>query len=216
MNSLSNFSAAVIGCGGLGCNAAVHLAGMGIGRLVLCDCDLVEKSNLNRQHLYTCADIGRPKAEQAAKRLGEYAPDTEIIVFNKKISTAEDLSFASDCDVVISAVDNNRARSVIFSFCEKKGIPMINGGISSFSGNAYCYVPGHTPCPDCAGITGTSENRGESISSTAGIIGALEAELAARLLFGDFSRAGILFVYDNSELTPLKIKQSADCKICNN
>lgn len=216
MTGAGGFSAAIIGCGGLGCNAAVHLAGAGVGRLILCDFDCVEKSNLNRQFLYNLSDVGKPKAETAAERLRQFNPGIEITAVSGKICRTEDLAFASGCDVIISAVDNNAAREIISSFCISNRIPLINGGINSFSGNAYCFIPGLTPCLGCAGLTGKQEAKGESISSTAGIIGALEAELAFRVLSGDLSRSGTLFIYDGCELNGLKIKQSADCKTCRN
>ena len=48
---IRKYTAAVIGCGGLGCNIATHLACAGIGKLILCDFDTVSESNLNRQFL---------------------------------------------------------------------------------------------------------------------------------------------------------------------
>ena len=75
---ISKNSAVIIGCGGLGTNAAVHLAGAGIGRLLLVDYDTVEERNLNRQFFYTKKDTGREKCALLAKRLGAYAPETEI------------------------------------------------------------------------------------------------------------------------------------------
>ena len=39
----------IAGCGGLGCYCADMLSRLGIGHLVLCDCDEFEPSNLNRQ-----------------------------------------------------------------------------------------------------------------------------------------------------------------------
>lgn len=49
------FAAAAVGIaglGGLGSNIAVHLARLGVGRLVLVDFDTVDVSNLNRQHYF--------------------------------------------------------------------------------------------------------------------------------------------------------------------
>ncbi len=47
---ISDKSAVIIGCGGLGTNVSVNLAGAGIGRLLLIDFDTVEERNLNRQY----------------------------------------------------------------------------------------------------------------------------------------------------------------------
>jgi sulfur-carrier protein adenylyltransferase/sulfurtransferase len=46
-----------------------YLAAAGVGHLAIIDLDRVELSNLNRQILYTEADIGRNKAEAARDRL---------------------------------------------------------------------------------------------------------------------------------------------------
>ena len=46
---ISGKSAVIIGCGGLGTNVSVHLAGAGVGRLLIIDYDTVEERNLNRQ-----------------------------------------------------------------------------------------------------------------------------------------------------------------------
>ncbi|WXK64218.1 ThiF family adenylyltransferase [Nonomuraea sp. N2-4H] len=68
----------VIGLGGTGGHVAWSLAASGVGRLHLVDPDVVELSNLNRQLLYTEADIGRPKVEVALDRLRRLNSDIEI------------------------------------------------------------------------------------------------------------------------------------------
>ena len=55
----------IIGLGGLGSPAALYLAGAGVGTLTLADDDAVHLSNLQRQILFTSADIDRPKAAAA-------------------------------------------------------------------------------------------------------------------------------------------------------
>ena len=59
-------------CSGSAASAAGRrwsLACCGVGEMLLIDGDRVEDSNLNRQILYTEADIGRLKVEAAAERL---------------------------------------------------------------------------------------------------------------------------------------------------
>ena len=210
---ISGKSAAVIGCGGLGCNIAVHLAGAGIGKLRLVDYDIVSESNLNRQFLYSIEDTGNFKAELAAERLKKYAPNTDITFLNKKINRTEDLGEIKNYDIVFLAVDNNEARTVLQNFCTENKIPLVNGGINGFFGTAYLYIPEVSPCLDCAGLT-MKESGGKSVSSTAGIIGALEAEIGIKYLLGDDEAAGILHIYDSGEINKLKIKPQKNCGTC--
>ena len=65
---LKNSSVLVIGAGGLGSPMLLYLAAAGVGRIGIVDPDVVDMSNLQRQVLYTVADIGKPKAETARKK----------------------------------------------------------------------------------------------------------------------------------------------------
>ena len=62
----------VIGLGGLGCPAAIYLAGAGVGTLGLMDGDTVELSNLHRQILHTTERLGWNKAKSAREGLRKY------------------------------------------------------------------------------------------------------------------------------------------------
>lgn len=212
---ISDKAAVVIGCGGLGCNIAIHLAGSGIGKLTLCDFDKVSESNLNRQLLYTEADIGKSKVICAGERIKAYSHETEVISIERKITSESDFDFLFGNDIVFLAVDNNDARKIITRFCAEKKIALVNGGINGFFGTAYLYVPDKTPCPECAGLLQADSKTIASVSSTAGVIGALQCELGIRfLLDNETDSAGRLYIYDNSTITKLLIKKNHDCIIC--
>ena len=59
----------VVGAGGLGSAALSYLVAAGVGHVTVVEFDRVSLSNLQRQILYTTADLGAPKAEVAAMRL---------------------------------------------------------------------------------------------------------------------------------------------------
>ncbi|MBR3439545.1 MAG: ThiF family adenylyltransferase [Clostridia bacterium] len=199
---ISSKSAVVVGCGGLGTNASVHLAGTGIGRLLLIDFDSVEERNLNRQYFYTKEDTGIEKARLLAEKLIAYAPEVEI---EYKSAKFED-SFVDGYDIVIIAVDNIATRAQVNGCCKKAGIPCVNGSINGFFGTAYLYIPGKTPDLEAAGCLNETGSKNKSPSTTAAIIGAFEAQLAVDYFLGKTESAGKLYIYDNNEIHKLEIR----------
>ena len=69
MEKLRRAKICVVGVGGIGNPIVTQLVAMGVGKLKIVDRDVVEISNLHRQHLYNEADIGKVKVEVAAERL---------------------------------------------------------------------------------------------------------------------------------------------------
>ena len=74
---LLNSHMAIIGCGGLGADAALTLAQAGVGQLELYDADRVEVSNLHRQP-FTTDQIGQPKAEALEHLCQARNPEVEV------------------------------------------------------------------------------------------------------------------------------------------
>ncbi len=199
---ISGKSAIIIGCGGLGTNSSVHLAGSGIGKLLLIDYDTVEERNLNRQYFYTKDDSGSEKARLLAERLKAYAPEVEINYHAGKF----DGNIPEEYDIVIIAVDNIATRTQVNEFCKKTGIPCVNGSINGFFGTVYMYIPGKTPDLEAAGCLNETGNKNRSPSTTAAIIGAFEAQLAIDYFLGKTESAGKLYIYDNNEIRKLEIR----------
>ncbi len=203
---LGGTCAVVVGCGGLGTNAAVHLAGMGVGKLILIDDDTVDAGNLNRQFFFTNADVGKCKCSVLAARLGAFAPDVETRALRRKICAPDDLSDVQSAGVLIAAVDNIAARRVLNDFCAARNIPLVNGGVHGFFGTAYLTVPGKTPDLEAAGLLDGENRSPVSVSSAVGMIGALQAQLAAEVLRGDTHSAGRLFILDDNEIRTITIR----------
>lgn len=205
----------VVGCGALGTNAAVHLAGAGVKKLYLCDFDTVSLSNLNRQFLFTKNDGDFFKCQVLKERLSFYSTETEYVPVVKKIMDAENLSFAKECDIILCCVDNAQGRKAVAEFSEKHKIPSVYGGIDGFYGTAYLYIPDKSPCPFCAGIINDISIK-SSVSSSAGIIGSMEVNLALRYLISDdIGSSGKIFIFDGDLWETLTIRKSKNCKTCN-
>ncbi len=107
----------IAGCGGLGSNAAVALVRAGIGRLILVDHDIVEASNLNRQH-YFQADIGKPKVEALAAHLRAINPDVELALEDIELTPQVIASIFVDADLLVEAFDRaERKHWLIQAWC---------------------------------------------------------------------------------------------------
>lgn len=144
---------AVLGVGGLGGWAAWALACCGVGEMWLVDGDRVEVSNLNRQILYTEADIGLLKVEVAAARLRAFNSAARITATARRLeSQVEIADFIDGADVVIDAADwpAHDIERWCNSACFEAGIPYIT--MSHFPPIARVgplYVPGVTGCFAC-------------------------------------------------------------------
>jgi bacteriocin biosynthesis cyclodehydratase domain-containing protein len=143
----------VLGVGGLGGWSAWSLACCGIGEMLLIDGDRVEESNLNRQILYTEADIGRLKAEAAGERLNAFNSAMRIETIAERLEGQDAIAAVIDgCDIVIDAADwpAHEIEQWVNSACFAAAIPYIT--MSHFPPIARVgplYVPGVTGCFAC-------------------------------------------------------------------
>jgi adenylyltransferase/sulfurtransferase len=139
----------VVGAGGIGNPVVTQLVGMGIGKIRLVDRDVVEISNLHRQHLYTDLDVGKVKVEAALERLQKMNPDVDIEAIPISVTpfTAEDI--IRDCNIVIDALDSIDARYALNDACLKLRIPFIYGGALGMVGSVYTMLPYESACLRC-------------------------------------------------------------------
>lgn len=75
---LDSAKIAILGIGGIGSVALAHLVSAGISKYVLIDGDVVQSDNLNRQLIYSPADVGRFKVEAAADWVSQRQPSAVI------------------------------------------------------------------------------------------------------------------------------------------
>ena len=98
--------ALVIGAGGLGAPLLLYLAAAGVGHIGIADFDNVDLSNLQRQVIFSTADIGSSKAESAAARIKEINPDIKAVAINVRFDESNARQMATDYDIVLDATDN--------------------------------------------------------------------------------------------------------------
>jgi adenylyltransferase/sulfurtransferase len=139
----------LVGVGGLGSSIATQLAAMGVGHLRLVDRDVVEYSNLHRQHLYDMDSLGRPKVEVAAQKLRKLNPNIEVEPLPLSVNASNALEVVGDANVVVDGLDHMAPRYAVNRACVKLGKPYVFGSAITTMGNASTILPRETPCLEC-------------------------------------------------------------------
>ncbi|WP_165956482.1 HesA/MoeB/ThiF family protein [Kribbella antibiotica] len=152
---------AVVGLGGLGSFAALQLAYLGVGHLVLIDADEVDESNLNRLLGAGPADVGRPKVEVLAEQVNRVAPDIKVTAIPEDVLTARALEHAKVADLVLGCVDNHGARLTLNHLAIRYLIPLLDAGTGArlasdgrptqLGGQVQLVAPGRG-CLECRGF----------------------------------------------------------------
>lgn len=179
----------IIGLGGLGSPAALYLAGAGIGTLVLADDDTVHISNLQRQILFTEADIDQPKADVTRQRLSQLNPDIQLLALNQRLHGVALNQQVQQADVVLDCTDTIASRQAINAACVEHGRPLITASAVGFGGQLMVIAPPLTH--GCYRCLWPDEQEPERNCRTAGIVGpvvgvmgTLQALEAIKLLSG--------------------------------
>ncbi len=122
-NKLYNSTICLIGVGGLGCAILPYLISCGVGKIIIVDGDVVEKTNLARQVLYNENDVGRNKTDVVAEKMKMQNSDVSLEYFDEFISEINIENIISSVDLVIDGSDNFKTRYLLSDFCFKKNIP---------------------------------------------------------------------------------------------
>lgn len=140
----------VVGAGALGNEVLKNLALVGVGQIIVVDCDHIEAGNLTRSVLYRASDCGHPKAEVAARAVREMNPDVQVVPVVGNVITDVGLGLFREMDVVIGCLDNREARLWVNRACWRVSRPWIDGGIQEISGVAKVFAPPDSACYECA------------------------------------------------------------------
>ena len=111
-NILKNSKVAIAGCGGLGSNIAVSLARVGVGNIILCDFDIVEPSNLNRQQ-YFISDIGKFKVCALKDILLRTNPFINIKKHKIYLDETNIEGIFKEADIIIEAFDKAKCKAML-------------------------------------------------------------------------------------------------------
>ena len=154
-DKIKNASVMVIGAGATGNEVVKNLALTGIGKIILIDYDVIEKSNLNRCVLFNLESAidNRYKVDVVKDACKKINPEVEIMVLKDNLDDI-DKELYKTSDVICSCLDNVEARLQANNYAVYYNTPFIDSGIDEFFGTVQSvYVPAGGACLQC-GISG--------------------------------------------------------------
>lgn len=116
---------AVVGLGGVGSVAALALARNGISKFILCDFDVVQISNINRQLIANFNTLGMQKTDVCEKMIKEINPNAEINKICERFSEDSKL-FNYEFDYLIDAIDDIDNKFLLIKTCLEHKIKFIS------------------------------------------------------------------------------------------
>ena len=149
MEKIRSAKVCVVGAGGIGNPVITQLTAMGVGKIRIVDRDVIEVTNLHRQHLYTDDDIGRVKVEAAAERLRRLNPTVEIEPMPTSVTRYTADAIVKGFDIIIDALDSVDARYALNDACIKHNIPLIYAGAIGVTGSVCTILPNKSACLRC-------------------------------------------------------------------
>ena len=220
---LKQGSVLIVGAGGLGSPAALYLAAAGVGKMGLVDFDQIDVTNLQRQIMYTTADVGASKLDVSATRLRQLNPEITVHTHAARLTRDNAFDVVAAYDVVIDGTDNFPTRYLVNDTCVLLKKPYVYGSILRFDGQVSVFDAQRGPCyrclfreppppglvPNCA--------EGGVLGALPGIIGSLQALEAVKLIAGiGQPLIGRLVLFDGLSMRfrELKLKKYLQCPIC--
>ncbi|HSH54527.1 MAG TPA: molybdopterin-synthase adenylyltransferase MoeB [Methylotenera sp.] len=225
-DKLVNSHALIVGAGGLGSPVAMYLAAGGVGTLTICDFDVVDLTNLQRQIVHTTPAVGTNKAISAQQTLFEINPSITVNTVCVKSTEDEFAKLVAQTDVVIDCSDNFATRYTLNRLCVKLKKPLVSGAAIGFEGQVTVFDmrSDTSPCyyclfPDAGEDAEMRCAENGVFAPLVGMIGTTQAAEAMKLLMGiGESLQGRLLLLDaqSMEWRSIKLGKDPACSVCGN
>lgn len=135
----------VVGAGGLGCPALLGLSAAGARRITVIDHDRVEASNLQRQVLYSIADVGRFKAEAAVYNLRRRVEALRVDAQVRALTEQDVDAFVADLPaegIVLECTDSPALKFALNDAGLRHGTPVVIGAALGMQGQCIAVHSG--------------------------------------------------------------------------
>lgn len=215
---------AIVGAGGIGCPAITYLAAAGVGKLTIIDDDVVELSNLQRQPLFTDADIGARKAVVAANAAQRINPNVEAIAVAQRLDHGNATTLLDGANLILDGCDNFATRLAVNRAAVALQTSLLSAAIGAFEGQVALYEGWRVGSPCYACLVGSDPaqdgiNCAETgvMGALAGMIGTMAALEAVRALTGWGSAlSGRLAIVDmlDRRWREVAVAKDPECPIC--
>lgn len=214
----------IIGLGGLGSPVALYLAASGVGKLVLCDHDVVDLSNLQRQIIHRNALVGQFKVLSAQAALHEINPEVECVALNTRADESQLRELVAQADMVLDCCDNFDTRYAVNRACLMQHKPLVSGAAVQFDGQVavFDFRRAEMPCYNC--LFPENSQATELRCATTGVfaplvglVGTLQAAEALKLLAGiERGLVGKLLTVNALDMNIMRstLSKDAACGVC--
>ena len=216
--------ALIIGAGGLGSPVAMYLAASGVGKLIICDNDHVDLTNLQRQIIHSSAAAGTPKTISAKKTLANINPEVDVVALQEYVDGEKLRQLVAEADIIIDASDNFATRHHVNKACVFNKKPLVSGAVVRFEGQVTVFDLRYhnSPCYRC--LFPDQEDEQEMHCATVGvfsplvgIIGCMQATEALKILLGiGETLNGRLMLLDGltTKWQSIKLIKDLACDVC--
>ncbi|EEH43195.1 uncharacterized protein PADG_08015 [Paracoccidioides brasiliensis Pb18] len=160
---LRGSSVLIVGAGGLGCPAALYLAGAGVGVLGIVDGDTVEASNLHRQVLHRTKYVGKLKVDSAIEYLKELNPRPKYIPYPTHLTPQNAPEIFTPYSIILDCTDNPATRYLISDTAVLLRKPLISA--SALRTDGQLMILNYPPANPSSG---TSTSTSTSTSAVSG------------------------------------------------
>lgn len=102
------------------------------------DLDTIDYSNLNRQFLFSRADVDHSKAETAVAAISRLHPSCRLVAHHANVFAPQfDAEYFKRFDIVMNALDNLAARRQVNRMCMLADVPLIESGTAGYLGQVW-------------------------------------------------------------------------------
>ena len=186
---LRNAKVLIVGVGGLGCPAAMYLAGAGVGEIGLMDHDKVDMSNLHRQVLFQESDVARSKAVVAKEQLEKQNSEVQFKVYEEPLTVENAENIINQYDVVLDGTDNFETKYLINDACILTDKPWVFASIYKNEGQLSVFNYEDGPTYRCVFPKSTRQNISCEATGVLGvlpgILGTLQAAEVLKIILGE-------------------------------